>query len=72
MYRTTELVFLDPWLSPARLEVGDFTGVSEANERDLSLIDHHIFMLQVVVGVTRRVNVFNYLKQLAAYVQNCI
>ena len=49
-----------------------FGGVSEAYESYLSLIDHHILVLHVVIGVARRMNRLNYLKQLAAYVQNCV
>ena len=52
--------------------VDNFGGVSEAYESDLSIIDHHILKLNIIICITRRVNLLYNLKQLAAYVQNCV
>ena len=68
-----ELMFLYSWISVFRVFLIDnFGGISEAYERDLSLIDHDILKLHVVIGVSSLVNLLNYLKQLAAHMQNGI
>ena len=52
--------------------VVNFGGVSEAYECDLSIIDHHILKLNIIICIARRMNKLYNLKQLAAYVQNCV
>ena len=51
--------------------IGNFGGMSEANERDLSIVvDHDVLELDVVIGVASLVNLLNYRKELTAYMQN--
>ena len=52
--------------------IGNFGGMSEANERDLSIVDHDVLELNVVIGVASLVNLLNYRKELTAYMQNSI
>ena len=52
--------------------IGNFGGISKAQECDISLIDHYILRLHVVIGISSIMNILNDLKQLAAYVQNSI
>ena len=54
------------------LVVDDFGSLSEANKRNLSLINHYILRLHVIISVTSFMNLLKYLKQLAAHLQDCV
>ena len=47
-------------------------GTAKAYECNLSVVDHDIFMLHIIIGMPSFVYVLNNADQLTAYVQNCI